>query len=68
MSENRQGKGGKKVLCINTGEIFNCMMDAARWCNLKNASSIGRCCIGKSLTAGKHPKTQERLKWKFIDE
>ena len=68
MSKNRQGKGGKKVLCINTGEIFNCMMDAARWCNLKNASSIGRCCIGKSLTAGKHPKTQERLKWKFIDE
>ena len=30
MSKNRKGKGGKKVLCIETGEIFNCMMDAAR--------------------------------------
>ncbi len=68
MSQNRQGKGGKRILCLNTGEIFNCMMDAARWCGLKNASSISRCCLGKSLTAGKHPKTQERLKWKYLDE
>lgn len=30
MSKNRQGKGGKSVQCIETGEIFNCMMDAAR--------------------------------------
>ena len=68
MSKNRQGKGGKRVLCINTGEIFNCMMDAARWCGLKNASSIGHCCMGTALTAGKHPITQERLKWKYLDE
>ena len=68
MSKNRQGKGGKKILCINTGKIFNCMMDAARWCGLKNASSISRCCLGKSLTAGKHPETQEKLKWRYVNE
>lgn len=68
ISQNRQGKGGKQVLCLNTGEVFNCMMDAARWCGLKNASSIGRCCAGKSQTAGVHPITKERLKWKYLNE
>ncbi len=68
MSKNRQGKAGKRVLCINTGEIFNCMMDAARWCGLSNSSSIGQCCMGHQLTAGKHPITKERLKWKYLDE
>lgn len=68
MSQNRQGKAGKRVLCLNTGEIFNCMMDAARWCGLSNSSSIGKCCMGHQLTAGKHPITKERLKWKYLDE
>lgn len=70
MSERRQGKGGKKVKCINTGEIFNCMMDAARWCGLKNSSSIGQVCnkTGKRQTAGKHPITNEPLTWEFIEE
>ena len=68
MSQNRQGKAGKRVLCLNTGEIFNCMMDAARWCGLSNSSSIGKCCMGHQLNAGKHPITKERLKWKYLDE
>ena len=67
MSENRKSKGGKKVLCINTGEIFNTMMDAARWCGLKTACSIGQVCNGKREVAGKHPETKEYLKWKFIE-
>lgn len=68
MSKNRKGKGGKKVICINTGEIFETMMDAARWCGLKNSSSIGQVCnkIGKRETAGKHPITKEKLKWEFV--
>ena len=41
ISKHRRGKGGKKVMCLNTGEIFDCMMDAARWCGLANSSSIG---------------------------
>ena len=68
MSVNRKGKGGKKVICLNTGEIFNCMMDAARWCGLKNASSIGQVCnhTGIKITAGKHPITGEKLLWEFL--
>ena len=57
ISQNRKSKGGKQVRCINTGEIFPTMMDAARWCGLKNSSSIGQVCnkTGKQKTAGKHP-------------
>ena len=66
MSKNRQSKGGKQVLCIETGEIFNCMMDAARKYNLKTSAGIGQCCIGKAKSAGKHPLTKEPLHWKFI--
>lgn len=67
MSQNRKGKGGKNVLCVNTGEVFNCMMDAARWCGLSNSSSIGAVCRGEQKTAGKHPKTKERLVWKYVN-
>ena len=44
------------------------MMDAARWCGLKNSSSIGQICnkTGKQKTAGKHPETGERLYWEFV--
>ena len=67
MSENRRGKGGKSVMCENTGEIFKCMMDAARWCGLTNSSSIGQNCLGKQKTAGKHPETGERLRWRYVE-
>lgn len=70
ISQSRKGKGGKKIRCINTGQIFNTMMDAARWCGLKNASSIGQVCnkTGKQKTAGRHPQTKEKLKWEFVEE
>lgn len=70
ISEHRKGKGGKKIKCINTGEIFDCMMDAARWCGLKTSCSIGQVCnkTGKQKTAGKHPLTGEALLWEFIEE
>ena len=68
ISKNRQSKGGKKVQCIETGEIFNCMMDAARWCGLKLSCSIGQCCMGKARSAGKHPITKQALHWRYIEE
>ena len=69
ISENRKSKGGKKVICLNNGKIFNTMMDAARWCGLSNSSSIGQVCnhTGKQKTAGRHPETGEKLTWSFIE-
>ena len=43
------------------------MMDAARWCGLATACSIGQVCNKKRKTAGKHPITLEKLIWEFID-
>lgn len=68
ISKNRTGKGGKKIQCIETGEIFNCMMDAARWCGLATSCSIGQNCMGKTKSAGKHPITKKPLHWKYIEE
>ncbi len=70
ISNSRKSKGGKKIICLNTGEVFPTMMDAARWCGLSNSSSIGQICnhIGQRKTAGKHPITKEKLKWEFYNE
>lgn len=67
ISKNRTGKGGKAVICINTGEIFDCIMDAARWCGLANGSSISQACRGNQKTAGIHPITKEKLQWKYYE-
>ena len=63
----KEGKHPKarKVICINTGEIFNSLSKATKWCNIKNSCNIGECCRGKHKTAGKHPITGEPLKWKW---
>lgn len=66
ISEHRKSKGGKTVFCIETGETFTCMMDAARKYELKTSAGIGQCCIGKAKSAGKHPITKQPLHWKFI--
>lgn len=57
----------KKVICITTGEIFNCMIEAAEKYNI-SYTNISHCCRGKHHTAGKHPKTKEKLVWRYYDE
>lgn len=58
---------GKLVRCINTNQIFPSVGEAAKWCNLKSRSGINSCCRGKRKTAGKHPQTEEPLKWEYIE-
>ena len=63
----RGGKNGTiKVQCIETQEIFNSLTDAAKWCNLKDTSTISSYLHGKGMSAGKHPITHEKLHWKYI--
>lgn len=64
MSEKKK----KKVICLNTGVIFNSITEAEQWCGLKPLSNIGQVCRGKRISAGKHPITKEPLKWKFVEE
>lgn len=57
-----------KILCVNTGKVFQSMREAADWCKLKDTSNISRCCRGLRKTAGKHPQTKEKLKWQYINK
>ena len=78
VSESNKGisrnKGSKhpqarKVLCITTGKRFNCIKEATEYYNMKSntKSDISKCCKGKLKSAGKHPDTGEKLKWKYVD-
>lgn len=72
MSENHVDFKGennpraRQVICITTGEKFDCIRDAQEKYNVAN-SSISACCRGKLKSAGKLP-TGERLKWEYIEE
>ena len=55
----------KRVLCITTGETFPSLKDAADKTGI-SISGISQACSGIRMTAGKHPVTKEKLKWKYI--
>ena len=71
--KNRQahlGKGtysdngnSKSVMCINTGQIFTTLKEAAEWCGQKKTSGIRMCINAQRKSAGKHPITGEPLTW-----
>ena len=58
----------QKVKCLNTGEVFMSIKEAARWCGMgKNGDSLYEYFKKDSRkTAGKHPITKEKLQWKLI--
>lgn len=58
----------KSVICINTGQVFSSLTEAAKYAGLKHPTPIHRCCTGERLTAGKHPKTDERLSWQYYNK
>lgn len=73
MSEARKGSKNpkaQKVICINTGMVFDTIGDALDW--LKNSTGktgdISKCCRGVTKTAGIHPVTKEKLRWKYYEE
>ena len=66
--ENAHEKVKKPVICINTGQVFESQILAAKYANLKNSTPISRCCRGERKTAGTNPITGERLKWRFYNE
>ena len=49
----------KKILCVETGEVFDAIVDAAnKYCI--NAGNIGRVCEGKRKTCGGYH-------WRYLD-
>lgn len=57
-------KSSQPVICVTTNEIFKSKKEASEkygndeWCILKN-------CNGKLKSAGRHPKTNEKLRWEY---
>ena len=70
MSENSKGKMvgsenpmAKKVICITTGKIFDCIKEASKYYKCNN---ISKCCKGKSKSAGE--LNGIRLQWKYVKD
>lgn len=63
--ENAKNK--KKVKCINTGEVFESIMDASRKTGI-NSGGISRTCRKLKHSAGKHPITGEKLIWEYMED
>lgn len=56
----------KQVICITTGEVFDCIKKASEKYKVAD-SNICNCCKGKNKYAGKRPETGEPLVWKYLD-
>lgn len=56
---------GRKVVCVNTKEVFDTIKDAERYYAV---DGIGNCCEGKTHSAGKHKSTNEKLFWLFYED
>lgn len=55
----------KRVLCINTGKVYESTYDAKDKTGV-NQSNISNCCRGVVKSAGKHPVTGEKLRWEYV--
>lgn len=54
------------IICLNTGEIFNCINDASEKYNCHHAD-ISRCCKGKRKSCGKL-SDGTKLIWMYLDD
>ena len=57
----------KRVVCLNTKQVFDCAIDAQEWCGTSKVA-IRKCCRGDSKSSGKHPITNEPLRWMYYDD
>lgn len=70
MSITRRGVNNphiRKIICINTNQIFKYIKQASIKYNINN-NSIVACCRGKRKSAGKHPITGEKMVWMYYED
>lgn len=58
----------KKIILLNTSEVFGSISDGAKKYCIKNSSHITYVCRGKRKSAGKHLETGEPLKWMYLED
>ena len=67
MFANEKHYEATKVICLNTGEVFNTMKQAGEKYNV-NPFNISKCCKGQRLSAGKF-KDDTPIQWDlYIDD
>ena len=57
----------KKVLCITTGIIYPSVGDAAKVAKV-SISRMSGVLHGHGKSAGRHPTTNEKLEWRFVED
>lgn len=65
--KNANPSNKRKVICINTNEVFDSISKSAKHYNLYTRYII-QCCKGKINFYGKHPDIGCRLKWMYYDD
>lgn len=59
--------GYKPVRCVTTGQEFDSIKDAIKYFNLGSGGKhISEVCRGRRKTCGRHPETDEPLKWEYV--
>jgi hypothetical protein len=58
----------KKVVCLNTGKVFDTGRDAVKYYNLSSYGNLSSCCSGKYNYTGTDPKTNNGLVWRYYDD
>lgn len=58
--------GSKRVVCLNTKEIFDSIKQGSE--KYPDAKSISDCCRHIAKSSGVHPTTKEKLKWRYYSE
>ena len=62
-AKKRKAWNCRKVICIETNEVYNTIKEASEWCH-GNVKAYLR---GESKYAGRHPVTGEKLHWMYYD-
>lgn len=75
LSKSHKGKSmgkcnplSKKVICLTTNKIFDCLREACDFYNINSIPNMTNCCQGKLKHCGRHPITRELLEWMYYDE
>ena len=54
-----------KVICLETGQVFNSIKEAKQWIG---KGDIVACLRGRQKSAGLHPETGQRLHWMYYED
>ena len=57
-----------RIVCINTGEIFQNYIEANKFAGLSGKQSITNCCLGNKRYSGKNKVTGEYYTWAYYKD